>query len=131
MPSWASVAEPLKAIRSPTAQARFESGAVIVGTGGVFPAEIGKSVGGRGSVGIGDLQADLVHARRGVGEARRRRGRVPVLPVPVEIPGVGEAVTRVGIGGRRSRRSAPSRGGCPKWGRPWPRRSASGFRPHS
>ncbi len=40
VPSWASVAEPLKAIRSPTAHVRLECGAVIVGTGGVFPAEI-------------------------------------------------------------------------------------------
>ena len=40
VPSWASVAEPLKSIGSPTAQVRLEVGAVIVAVGGVFPAEI-------------------------------------------------------------------------------------------
>ena len=35
-----SVAEPLNAIGSPTAHLRLDSGAVIVGTGGVLPAEM-------------------------------------------------------------------------------------------
>ena len=59
VPSWASVAEPLNAIGSPTRPLGLDSGAVMVGDGRRVAGRDRDRVGGRRPVRVGDLEPDL------------------------------------------------------------------------
>ena len=120
VPSCGSVACPVNAMVSLTFQVSVESGVSMMAVGGAAPAVIviGSADGGSAAL-VRDLEARRVGAAGGVDAGRLLRGRVVVLSVAVEVPGIRQRVAGLGGHGARAVEVDGQRARCPTSGWRW------------